>query len=257
MTDSILLLARKLIPASFRKRLRSIRTVWPPVGWVRFGNLRRVQPVSRVFGTDRGQCIDRFYIDNFLMRHSMDIQGSVLEVADNTYTKRFGGNRILQSHVLHVREGNPKATVIADLSSKNSIASESFDCIILTQTLQFIYDLKSAMKTLHRILKDDGVLLATLPGISQISRYDMDRWGDFWRFTTSSAARLFEEVFSPGDIILESNGNVLVANAFLQGLAVEDLTPEEMGYRDDDYQMLITVRAVKRSKLGQGRELSP
>jgi hypothetical protein len=33
-------------------------------------------------------------------------------------------------------------------------------------------------------LKPGGVLLATVSGISQISRYDMYRWGDYWRFTT-------------------------------------------------------------------------
>ena len=39
------------------------------------------------------------------------------------------------------------------------------------------------MKTLTRILKPGRVLLTTLPGISQLCRYGMDRWGDFWRFS--------------------------------------------------------------------------
>lgn len=202
-------------------------------------------PVSQVFGFDRGRCIDRYYIENFLARHAEDIRGRVLEVADNTYTTRFGGNRVATSDILYVREGNPKATVVADLSSDNAIPSDRFDCIIFTQTLQFIYNFQAAILSLHRILKADGVLLATFPGISQISRYDMERWGDYWRFTTLSAQQLFEEAFAKPDLKVEGFGNVLAANAFLHGLAAEELRREELDYRDRDYELLITVRAVK------------
>jgi SAM-dependent methyltransferase len=215
------------------------------VGWVWFGNLRRIEPISRVFGLDRGKAIDRYYIEDFLARHAADVRGSVLEVADNAYTRQFGGERVTQSHVLHVHEGNPRATLVADLSTDNSIPSNSFDCIILTQTLQYIYDTRAAIQTLYRVLNQGGILLATFPGIGQISRYDMDRWGDYWRFTTLSARKLFEDVFSVGNVAVESCGNVLVASSLLQGLAVEDLCEKELDYRDPDYELLITLRAVK------------
>jgi len=147
--------------------------------------------------------------------------------------------------VLHAVSGNPKATIVADLTSDNDIASDSFDCIIATQTLQFIYDVRASIRTLHRILKPGGVLLATIPGISQISRYDMQRWGEYWRFTTRSAQKLFEEGFPLSNLSIEAHGNVLAASALLQGLAVEDVRHEELNYRDPDYEVLITVRAVK------------
>ncbi len=89
------------------------------------------------------------------------------------------------------------------------------------------------------------MLLATFPGISQISRSDMDRWGDYWRFTSLSAKRLFEEAFPPGNVSVEAHGNVLAAVAFLHGLAAEELRPEELDHRDPDYEVLITVRAAK------------
>ncbi len=95
------------------------------------------------------------------------------------------------------------------------------------------------------MLKPGGVLLATVPGISQISRYDMDRWGDFWRFTTLSATRVFQEVFGRRDLTVEAFGNVLTAMALLQGLSVEELTIRELDHRDPDYELLITVRACK------------
>lgn len=220
-------------------------SVWPPVGWVRFGNLRRVEPISRIFGSDRGQCVDRYYIEKFLERHSKDIRGTVLEVAENTYTRKFGGDRVETSHILHVQAGNPKATIIGNLATGENLSSESFDCIILTQTMHLIYDIKGVVETVHRILKPGGVVLVTLPGISQISRYDMNRWGDFWRFTTASAERLFGERFAQDFVSVRAHGNVLVANAFLTGLASKELTIEELEHEDGDYQVLITVRAQK------------
>jgi SAM-dependent methyltransferase len=245
--QSALVLARRILPSRVRDWLGTqqglrLRT---PLGGVRFGNLRRVTPVSRVFGFDRGHCIDRYYIENFLGQHAEDIHGRVLEVADNSYTKRFGGDRVTTSDVLYLREGNPKATVVGDLSGENSIPSETFNCIIFTQTLQFIYNFQAAISSLHRVLKPGGVLLATFPGISQISRYDMERWGDYWRFTTASARRLFEEAFSPANVRVASYGNVLAANAFLHGLVEEDLRRTELDVHDPDYELLITVRAVK------------
>jgi SAM-dependent methyltransferase len=212
---------------------------------IELGRLDRIEPITNDFAFERGIPIDRYYIDDFLLQNVNNIQGRVLEVADNTYTIRFGGTRVKQSDILHVTEGNPNATIIADLTKADNIPSNSFDCIILTQTIQFIYDIRSAIKHLHRILKPNGVLLATMSGISQISRYDMDHWGDYWRFTTLSIQRLFEEEFFPENIEVKAHGNVLVASAFLYGLAAEDLTSEQLNYNDPDYQTVITVKAVK------------
>ncbi len=245
---SIRTLAKAVLPEATRRWISTQQhrfNCWPPVGWVKFGSLRRLQPVSRTFGIERGVSIDRYYIEKFLSKQALDIRGRVLEIADSEYTRRFGGDRVVKSDVLHVQEGNPKATIVADLASGNQIPSNSFDCIILTQTLQFIYDARGAIVNLHRILKPGGILLATLPGISQISRYDMERWGEYWRFTTLSARKLFEQAFLSSRIAVDTYGNVLAANAFLQGLATEELRPDELEYQDPEYQLIITVRAEK------------
>ena len=218
---------------------------WPPVGWARLGSLRRISPISRGFGKNRGLPIDRYYIERFLAAQSLDIRGDVLEVGANTYTQKFGGDRVTRSAVLHVTQGNPKATIVADLTRADNIEADTFDCIILTQTLQFIYDVQAAVKTIYRILKPGGVLLATFGGISQISRWDMDRWGHYWNFTTLSAQRLFEESFPAITVNVEAHGNVLVAVALLHGLATQELHQEELDHHDPDYEVLITVRAVK------------
>lgn len=217
----------------------------PSAGSVQFGSLRRLQPISRIFGLDRGLPIDRYYIERFLFGQELDIKGCVLEIGDDSYTRKFGGDRVSKSEVLHIEEGNLKATIVADLTRADHIASETFDCIICTQTLQCIYDVLAATRTLHRILKPGGVLLATFSGISQISRYDMDRWGDYWRFTDRSARQLFCEVFGPDNVTIATCGNVLVACGYLHGLGAHEINRSELDYHDPDYQVLITVRAIK------------
>lgn len=215
----------------------------PPVGSVSFGSLRRLTPISRDFGYKRGLPVDRYYIENFLAHNKDDIKGRVLEIGDNFYTRKYGG-RVTKSDVLHVVEGNPEATIVADLTCADCIPSDSFDCFILTQTLHLIYDVRAALKTVYRILKPGGVVLSTSPGISQIAN---DQWGEYWywSFTTLSARRMFEEVFPTANVNVETYGNVLAATAFLQGLAMEELRREELDHRDRDYEVIIAVRAVK------------
>jgi SAM-dependent methyltransferase len=239
---------RGALLSSILRRFRSLLPVlkgWPPlVGQIDFGSLRQLTPVSRHFGYDRGLPIDRYYIENFLAHHSDDIRGRVLEMGDDSYTRRFGGDRVTTRDVLHVKEGNPNATLVGDLTYADHLPSDAFDCFILTQTLQYAYDIRSALKTIYRILKPGGVVLATVPGISQIS---IDEWADdwYWAFTTLSARRLFEEFFPADRVEVEAYGNVLAAISFLQGLATEELRPEELDYRDRCYDLLITIRAVK------------
>lgn len=222
----------------------------PPVGWVRLGSLRRLTPISREFGYDRGLPIDRYYIERFLSANASDIRGHVLEIADNTYTRRFGGDRVIKSDVLHVREGDPPATIVGDLTCADQIPSDTFDCVILTQTLQLIYDVPAALRTVRRIVKPGGAVLATAPGITPISRYDMERWGCFWAFTSLSARRLFEEVFPATEIKTETHGNVLAASAFLYGIAAEELGQSELDSDDPDYEVIVTVRAVRPASGG-------
>jgi SAM-dependent methyltransferase len=210
-------------------------------------NLRSLVPVSRLFGADRGTPIDRYYIENFLRANEGLIRGRVLEIGDPSYTRQFGGDRVTQSDVLHAVEGNRKATIVGNLENGQGVPRDAFDCVILTQTLPFLMDFRGAVRTVHASLKPGGTVLATVPGISQISRYDMDRWGDYWRFTSLSARKLFEGAFTGGGVEVESFGNVLVATAFVQGMALHEVNKDELDHKDPDYEVIVTVKATRRS----------
>ncbi len=216
----------------------------PAVGRVSFGDLRRLEPISRRWGYDRGRPIDRFYIERFFSQAADSIAGRVLEVGDDRYTRLFGADRVQRSDVLHVTEGNPKATIVADLSRADHIPSNTFDCIILCQTLQLIYDPAAAIACIHRILAPGGVALATFPGITQRSDTAWrDQW--YWSFTSASAGRLFGDVFGHNSMAVRAHGNVLTAISFLHGLAAEELAAGELDYDDPEYECVITVKATK------------
>jgi SAM-dependent methyltransferase len=202
-----------------------------------------LEPVSRKFGFDRGKPVDRWYIERFLNEHRAEVRGAVLEVAEDTYTTWYGDGEVTRSDVLH-RTGTAESTVVGDLTTGEGIPTDTYDCFICTQTLPFIYDVHAAVLGMARLLKPDGVLLATVPGMSQVSREDKRDWGDWWRFTSEGARRLLAEAFE--SVEASAHGNVLSAAAFLYGYAVEDLTESELAHQDPDYELLITLRATSR-----------
>jgi peptidoglycan/xylan/chitin deacetylase (PgdA/CDA1 family) len=212
-----------------------------------------VQPISRLFGFDRGTPIDRYYIEKFLACNRSAIHGHVLEIADNTYTKKYGGQTV-KSDVLNVVDTSG-TTIVGNLATGVNIPESTFDCIIMTQTIQFIYEVKSALHHAVRSLKPGGTLLLTAAGISQISRYDMDRWGEYWRFTDKSLKMLLSECLPAEDIQVEAHGNVAVAKAFLDGLAWHELPQKTLEYKDNDYQILLTARATKPLKKTTARSV--
>jgi hypothetical protein len=202
-------------------------------------------PVSRTFGFERGRPIDRWYIERFLSSHSADVQGRVLEVAESTYTSWYGADRVETSDVLYATEGHAEATIVGDLTTGAGIPEAAFDCFICTQTLPFIYDVRAATAGTRALLAPGGVLLATVPGISQISREDMRDWGDWWRFTARSAQRLFADVYGEDHVEVTQHGNVRAAAAFLYGLAAEDIGAAALEAVDPDFHLLITIRAQR------------
>ncbi|RKH70107.1 methyltransferase domain-containing protein [Corallococcus aberystwythensis] len=214
-------------------------------GWVRWGSLARTTPISAQWGHDRGQPVDRYYIERFLAKHAADIQGRVLEVGDARYTQQFGASRVTRSDILHALPGNPAATFVGDIAQAPGIPDDAFACLLFTQVLQYVFDVRAAVSQMHRILEPGGVALVTVPGIIKVDRGAMERWPDCWRFTSQSVHRLFEESFGTGNVRVESFGNVRAAVAALHGLAREDLRAADLDLHDPHYEVTTGVRAVK------------
>jgi glycosyltransferase involved in cell wall biosynthesis len=229
---------KKVLPKKIVKSIRKLSNSQSFSSKINLGDLNRTTPFSTQFG------YDRYYIENFLQENASLIKGRVLEIGDNEYTLKFGGSKIEKSDILHIDDSNTKATFIGDLSNAPHLPSDSFDCIILTQTLHLIYDYKEAIETCYRVLKPNGTLLLTVPGISHIAQ---DEWRKYWlwSFTNASMERIMQEHFSENNVSINTYGNVLVASAFLYGMGLPEMKKEEMDYHDPHYQVIITVKATK------------
>jgi glycosyltransferase involved in cell wall biosynthesis len=238
----------RLAPTAVLRELCSIPGRW----WractyhrpVNLGDLHRTKPFSDIFGYDRGKPLDRRYVDNFLQSNSSDIRGRVLEIGDNAYTLRYGGDQVFTSDVLNRYLGRPATTFVDDLTTGHNLPSNTFDCIVLTQTLHLIFDMPSAVATLWRILKPGGVLLLTVPWISSI---DHGEWRDEWCWSISPRAleRLLCGPFAPDNVQVTYYGNVLSATAFLYGLAEHELAAEDLDIHDPCYPVIVAGRATK------------
>jgi SAM-dependent methyltransferase len=215
----------------------------PPVKQVNFGDLRRISPITTNYGISRGTPVDRYYIDRFIAQHAQDIRGTVLEFQDDRYAKPFGAAKVQKLDIMSYHAANPHANIVGDLTKGDFMPSNTYDCVIFTQVLNLIFDFRAALNTVHRILKPDGVILASFPGIIHLCKNQVT--GDHLRFTKDSAQRAFEEAFDQQKISVKTSGNVLAATAFLYGLVQEDLTHDELDHCDGDYPFVLTVRAVK------------
>ena len=224
-----------------RKRLRQWRRrVTHPA---RMGTLRTTTPLSDRYGADRGTPVDRYYIERFMRENQASIRGRVLEIKEPLYTARFG-TQVSQADVLDIDASNPKATIICDLAAADGVPANTFDCFVLTQTLQMIYDVRAAVSHAHRMLRPGGVFLVTVPVTSRVipgAGLQMD----YWRFTLASCHRLFEDVFGAAHTQVQAHGNVLTSIAFLAGMAHEELSQAELDATDPYFPLLISVRAVK------------
>ncbi len=240
-------LIRRVVPVSIRHAL--LRLWWRSTRRPAPSSLSGLKPIGKAWGLDRGTPIDRYYIELFLSEYAADVRGRVLEVGDARYTRRFG-RAVTKSDVLNLTPGNPEATIVGDLSTGAGLPVEAFDCIIVTNTLRFVYEPRGAMASAARALRPGGVLLAHFSGITpnNTSDWGPPGWngeGDYWRVTAAAAERLCAEEFGAERVTVRAYGNVRTASAFLYGLAVEDLQPAELGFRDPRFDVVVCVRAVK------------
>lgn len=252
MDGDCLLSLRQLVPESLRVAYRSRRRVarQQMLTLDRISDwsiLRRLRPYRSELGGQRGRYIDRFYVETFLAGHQELIRGHVAEVQSDEYTRLFGGDRVTHSEILDINDRNPHRTIRLDLTNTAAAPENSFDCILCTQTLFLIRDYKEALRSLHKMLRPGGALLATVPGICPVIQGPLiaGEGDDWWRFTSRSAQFVFGEVFGEANVQVRSYGNVLTATAFLHGLVQEELTLQELEYNDPAFELLIGIAAIK------------
>lgn len=212
-----------------------------PVGMVSWGDFRRMEPMSDRWGFDRGQPVDRYYIENFLARNAAAIHGRCLEVMNAAYVRRFGQDRVEFVDVVDINADNPKANIIGDLVDPATLAEATYDCIVLTQTLPVIYDGRAVMRNCYAALKPGGTMLVTAPCLCRYSPHPED----YWRLTDRSLARLITDNTDCQDFEVELYGNLVASMAFITGMASQELTHAELEFRDIRFPINVSARMRK------------
>jgi len=199
------------------------------------------KPVSAVFGLERGNSIDRYWIEGYLARHRSDAPGEALESGDTNYIRKYYPNmRHFEAEI--ERQTKPEG-VVCNLDVGAPQLAGRFDVFVATQVFNFVFDTRAAVGHAAAVLKRGGVMIGSVGGISQISRYDADRWGHFHSFTEQSWRRYLAEHFSKVEI--EVCGNVDTACAFLNGLCIEEMDPALLDEHDRDYPVSILFKATR------------
>ena len=224
--------------------LRSVKHWIVRLLFVRKSRIERaLTPISAKFGIDRGRPIDRHYIEIFMTAHRQRIAGRVLEIGAPLYANAFP-NEIETLDVLHVNDSGGSITITGDLQDSKTLERHTFDCIILTQVLPFLKRPEEALRNAWNACSESGCLLITVPTISQVSEYDRDRWGDYWRFTEQGLREIVVRA-TGREPRLFSFGNVVTCCGFLQGCCCEDLPAEVFEKNDRKYPLVVTCMVSK------------
>ena len=222
-------------PGRLRRYVRRHR----PGHVVRWGNTRRFRAYSDEYGFGRGRPVDRYYIEGFLARHRQDLRGFALEVRDTWYTGAVPS--IDRVEVLDKDLTNDMATIHVDLDVPDALAPDQFDCIVLTQVLQYT-DPTMCLRHLWRSLRSGGVLLLTVPSMSRVDPNAMD--DDRWRWTPAGLRTVLSAAGLPADGVA-GFGHLVTCQAALLGPAAEDLRSSELEVLDPAYPLIACARVVK------------
>jgi SAM-dependent methyltransferase len=220
------------------ERSRKIQRICKPARLRLF--MMPVKPSGDRYAYGRGQSVDRRYIENFLSENRAFIKGRCLEIGDARYTKEFGSGKVQKIDILDIDSSNVDATIIGDLQDLSTIDDGTFDCVIVTQVLQYIPDPSVAVAEIRRILAPGGSALLSVPTMAPTDHVDRD----IQRFMPTGVKNLFAKHFDVSDTVVNCYGNLLTGLAYWTGLAQEDLPRRAWMFDDPTYPVIITVRVT-------------
>jgi hypothetical protein len=205
---------------------------------VRWGNLRRTNPLDDSGGQGRGTTIHRYYAARFIEGQGKLGKGRILEFREARYGAHLGYEPA-NVDVVDIVPENDTATIIADLGDERSLPANTFECILLVDGLRFVRNLETAILNARQSLTRDGLLLLCLPVLEPVRN---DALGpDRWRVLPPMLGDILEQTCPAADVTVETYGNLLTATATLAGLAAEELSSEELEFRDDRYPVLVAA----------------
>ena len=129
---------------------------------------------------------------------NLNLQGKkILEIGIGGDEKPSGSYKFFgKGNEWKTMDKNPKwkPDITADITD-NDLTDNSYDLVIMTQTLEHIWDYRKALSEIYRITSNYAIVDCPflLPVHQDFIRKDDKEWDDYWRFTPYALKRLLEE----------------------------------------------------------------
>ena len=201
--------------------------------------LRSIKKHSEKFGFDRGTPIDRYYIDHFLKNLNLENNfNRSLEFGEILYSDSFKvKEKYFLSHPEYETRDIASNQILFDLNSEHSYEGTKFDLILSTNVINFTKNPFVSIKHHIDMLNSRGTLVLTVSASMPISKFDAERWGDYWRFTPDGLNQLLRTLNC--EYHIKSFGSFVTSIAFLCGLSAEEIDATDLNKNDDSYPIVV------------------
>jgi SAM-dependent methyltransferase len=208
--------------------------------------LKRPGVVYQDYGVRHGTPVDRLYIRRFVAEHSRAIRGRVLEVDRAEWVLLAEAETVSDLDILDVDAHNPRANIFGDLGDPHLLKRQTYDCILMMQTLQYVAEPRAVISHLWKALAPGGTLLLSVPVLTRLDLMCGPE-GDKWRMTVSGLRSVLEDHAPDGRIDVRGYGSLASAVGFLAGVPSEKLGRRVMGWDDPIFALVVCARVDKRA----------
>ncbi|BAY98819.1 family 2 glycosyl transferase [Tolypothrix tenuis PCC 7101] len=220
------------------EKLESIGFLSPATGSINWGDLSKTVPICQAFGLTRGTPVDRYYLSNFITEIKPEIVGNILEVGGTPKDKDFYQVNPGSSYRIMNIESGPGVDIVGDVHDVSLIEPNSLDSVIIFNVLEHCYAPWIAVENIHTWLKPDGKCFAMVPSAIRVHATPVDYWRPLpdafaWIFRNYSQQKLY--VY----------GNPITVIASYHGIAVEELTSDQLDAFHPDYPVATCIMAEK------------
>jgi SAM-dependent methyltransferase len=220
------------------EKLESIGLLSPATGCIDWGDLKKAVPICQAFGLTRGTPIDRYYLSKFIEEIRPQVVGNILEVGGTPKDKDFYQLNSGNSYRILNLEPGAGVDITGDVHDVSVIEPNSVDSVIIFNVLEHCYAPWIAIENIYTWLKPGGKCFAMVPSAIRVHATPVD----YWRPLPDAFAWLFRD-FTWQKLYVY--GNPITVIASYHGIAVEELTAEELDAFHPDYPVATCIVAEK------------
>jgi SAM-dependent methyltransferase len=209
-----------------------------PVGEIDLGDLRRLAPFDPMFGFTRGTPIDRYYLERFIEHIRPEVRGAVLEIGGKRANREtYGFDAATEYRAMDIKR-SPDVDLVGDVHDRGLIPPGTLDAIVIFNVLEHCARPWVVAENLRGWLRVGGKVFAMVPSVQRVHRQPRD----YWRPYPDGMEALFAD-FARCQLFVY--GNPLTALAAIMGIAVQELSTDELDRVNTGYPVATCVIAEK------------